>query len=241
MIVDRESEGLVVTGQEAHARLTGELAARLPFRVAHHAAFVAAARVHDNGWREADQAATVDDDGQPHTFNNVPDDVYEELWRRGIERAAAVDPLVGLLVGLHGARFFETRESPGMRQLVEDERARQGRVLTELRLGGSWDDLPASVAEPSAWIAMLDALSLLLCGAGLPDQISPRVGDEQYTLTRTSRGVAVDPWPYEGGPLTLCVEARLIGPGPYADDEALRRALEHAPWIDRDVTVTPAP
>jgi hypothetical protein len=241
MIVDREGEGLVVIDQEAHARLTGELAANLPFQVAHHAAFVAAARVHDNGWREADRDATVDEDGQPHTFNNVPDEIYEDLWRRGIERAAAVDPLVGLLVGLHGSRFFETRDSPGMRALVADERARQARVLAELGLGGSWDDLPASVAEASDWIAMLDALSLLLCGAGLPDQISPSVGEQRYTLTRTSLGVAIDPWPYEGGPLQLGVEARRIAPGPYRDHDALRRALEAAPWDERDVTVTPAP
>ena len=241
MIVDREGEALVVIDQEAHARLTGELAANLPFQVAHHAAFVAAARVHDNGWREADRDATVDGDGRPHTFNNVPDELYEDLWRRGIERAAAVDPLVGLLVGLHGARFFETRDSPGMRALVADERDRQDRVLAELGLGGSWDDLPASVAQASDWIAMLDALSLLLCGAGLPDQISPNVGEQRYTLTRTSLGVAIDPWPYEGGPLQLRVEARRIAPGPYPDHDALRRALEEAPWEERDVTVTPAP
>lgn len=239
MIVDQDGEGLVLIEQEAHARLTGELAARLPFRVAHHAAFVAAARVHDNGWREADRDATVDGDGRPHTFNNVPDDAYEDLWRRGIERAAAVDPLVGLLVGLHGARFFETRESPGMQRLVAEERERQDRVLADLDLDGRWDDLPSGVAEASAWIAMLDALSLLLCGAGLPDRISPTVAGTSYTLSRTSHGVAVDPWPYEGGPLTLEVASRRIAPGPYASDESLRDALRRAPWRERQVTVIP--
>ena len=241
MIVDRGGEGLVVIEQEAHARLTGQLAARLPFLVGDHAAFVAAARVHDNGWREADRAATVDADGQPHTFNNVPDDIYEDLWRRGIERAAEVDALVGLLVGLHGARFFQTRQSPGMRALVEDERRRQDRVLAELELGGSCDDLPEDVAAASAWIAVLDALSLLLCGAGLPDRISPRVGQQPYTLTRSGTRVAVDPWPYEGDLLTATVAARTIPAGPYADDEALRTALDAAPWTTRQVTVAPGP
>lgn len=226
--------------QEAHARLTGELAARLPFRLPHHAAFVAAARVHDNGWREADEAATVDEDGQPHTFNNVPDDLYEDLWRRGIERAAAVDALVGLLVGLHGARFFETRDSPGMRALVDDERRRQDEVLATLGLGGSWDDLPPEVEEASAWIAVLDALSLLLCGAGLPDQISPPVGSQPYTLTRTGTQVTVDPWPYDEPGVDTSVPVRVLGAGPYPDDEALRAALASAPWTRREVTVRPA-
>lgn len=240
MIVDHDADGLVLVEQEAHARLTGELAARLPFRLQHHAAFVAAARVHDNGWREADEAATVDEEGRPHTFNNVPDDVYEDLWRRGIERAAGVDPLVGLLVGLHGARFFETRDSPGMRTLVEDERRRQDEVLASLGLGGSWDDLPPAVEEASAWIALLDALSLLLCGAGLPDQISPRVGSQPYTLTRAGTQATVDPWPYEEPDVDTSVAARVIGAGPYPDHEALRAALASAPWTRREVTVRPA-
>lgn len=241
MIVEEQADGLVVIEQEAHARLTGELAARLPFRVAHHAAFVAAARVHDNGWREADRAATVDGDGRPHTFNNVPDDVYEDLWRRGIERAAAVDELVGLLVGLHGARFFGTRESPGMQELVADERRRQDEVLASLGLGGSWRDLPSGVGEASAWIAMLDALSLLLCGAGLPDQISPRIGSQPYTLTRRTGEVTVEPWPYEPGSWTTTVAARTVPPGPYPDDAALRETLRSASWDERRVTVAPGP
>ena len=240
MIVDREDGRLLVVEQEAHAHLTGELAAALPFHVPHHAAFVAAARVHDNGWREADRAATVDEDGMPHTFNNVPDAVYEDLWRRGIERAAAVDELVGLLVGLHGARFFETRESPGMRALVADERRRQDDVLASLGLGGSWDELPGDVAEASDWIAVLDALSLLLCGAGLPDRISPRVVSQPYTLTRDGREVAVDPWPYAQDALRTSVPARRIPLGPYPDHEALRDALQAASWVEHRVTVAPA-
>ncbi len=240
MIVDRDGDGLVLVEQEAHARLTGELAAWLPFRLPHHAAFVAAARVHDNGWREADRAPTVDDEGLPHTFNNVPDDIYEDLWRRGIDRAAGVDELVGLLVGLHGARFFETRQSPGMRALVEDERARQDRVLAALGLGGSWSALPSGVAQASDWIAVLDALSLLLCGAGLPDRISPRVGETAYTLTRTASGeVAMAPWPYVDDVLETTVAARLVAPGPYPDDQALRAALQDAPWTEPRVRIHP--
>jgi hypothetical protein len=241
MIVNDEREGLLLIDQEAHARLTGDLAARLPFPVPHHAAFVAAARVHDNGWREADQAPTVDERGRPHSFNNVPDDRYEQLWRRGIERVADVDALVGLFVGLHGARFFETRESPGMRRLVEQERERQTAVLTELGLGGRWDALPEPVQEASDWIAMLDALSLLLCGASLPDQITPRVAGIGYTLTRTDQAtVGVDPWPYEGGPFTLSVAARHLSSRIFADDEELRDALARTDVFEREVSLVPA-
>jgi hypothetical protein len=237
MIVAPEDRHLVLITQEDHAWLTGDLAASLPVPVPNRAAFVAAARVHDNGWREPDAAPTVDDEGRPHSFSNVPDDVYEDLWRRGIDRAAAVDPLVGLLVGLHGARFFETRDSPGMRRLVEQERERQDRLLAELGLGGRWDALPERIAEASDWIAMLDALSLLLCGAPLPDRIAPRVAGIEYVLHREGTEVRIEPWPFEDVPLHLGVRARRVPSGPYASDAALRAELADAPAHRREVAV----
>jgi hypothetical protein len=237
MIVVEDQDRLTLVTQEDHAWLTGDLAASLPVPVPHRAAFVAAARVHDNGWRETDAAPTVDEDGRPHGFNNVPDPIYEELWRRGIERAAAVDPLVGLLVGLHGARFFESRESEGMRRLVDEERARQDGVLQDLGLGGSWDALPERVAEVSDWIAMLDALSLLLCGAHLPDRITPRVAGIEYTLSRAGAEVSVDPWPFEDVPLHLSVRTRSVAAGPYADGEQLRARLAAAQSHQAPVSV----
>lgn len=240
MIVSDDRDGLVLIDQEAHAHLTGDLAARLPFLVPHHAAFVTAARVHDNGWREADAAPTIDDHGRPHTFNNVPDDRYELLWRRGIERAAAVDALVGLLVGLHGARFFETRDSPGMRRLVEQERRRQAAALDDLGLGGTADALPDSVQQASDWIAMLDALSLLLCGASLPDRITPRVAGLGYVLTRTGTVVTIDPWPYEGGSFILPVTARRVSGTTFASDDEFRDARAAASTFEREVSVARA-
>jgi hypothetical protein len=227
MIVSEDGDELVLITQEDHAHLTGDLAAALPVPVPMSAAFVAAARIHDNGWREPDAAPTVDEDGRPHGFSDVPDDVYEDLWRRGIERAAAVDPLVGLYVGLHGARFFETRHSPGMQRLVEQERQRQDEVLVELELGGRWDALPERVAEVSDWIAMLDALSLMLCDAPLPDRLTPTVAGIQYTLVRDGGQVTMDPWPYEDVPLHLEIRTRRVPARAY-DAEGLRRELLEA-------------
>lgn len=227
MIVATEEHELVLIEQEHHAHLTGDLAALLPPGRGNHAAFLAAARVHDNGWREADHAPTVDGDGSPHTFTTIDDDAYEAVWRRGIARAAGVDPLVGLLVGLHGARFFGSRTSPGMRELDVAERARQDRVLADLGLGGTWRHLPAAVAESSERIAMLDALSLMLCGA-IPAAITPTVGDERYTLTPGSDAVTVRPWPFLGDAPQLWVWTRHVPRRAYASDDDLRAAVSQA-------------
>lgn len=232
MIVTADGDELVLIEQEHHAHLTGDLAALMPHGRGNHAAFLAAARVHDNGWREADQAPTRDGAGWPCTFATVADDVYAAVWRRGIARAADVDALVGLLVGLHGARFFGGRTSPAMRTLDDSERARQNRVLAGLGLGGSWQDLPADVDEPSQRIAMLDALSLMLCGA-IDRAIAPSVGDQAYTLTPTPAAaglatVSVRPWPFAGPVPPLRVAARRLPRRPFVSDEDLQATFARA-------------
>ncbi len=239
MIVTTDGDELVLIEQEHHAHLTGDLAALVPRGRGNHAAFLAAARVHDNGWREADQAPTLDADGWPRTFTTVADDTYEAVWRRGIARAADVDAMVGLLVGLHGARFFGGRSSPGMRALDDSERARQNRVLADLGLGGSWQDLPEEVDEPSQRIAMLDALSLMLCGA-IGRAISPSVGEQAYTLTPTPAAsglatVAVRPWPFDNPEPSLCVRARRVPRRSFASDEDLQAAFAEAAVTTLDV------
>jgi len=211
MIVVGEGDATVTVTQEAHAHLTGELAARLaPPPGIERSAFVAAARLHDNGWREADADPPRGDDGHPLIFFRVPAEVYEAVWRRGITRAAAVDPLVGLLVGLHGARFFAANPDPRVRALHEEERARQDRVLAELGLGGTWRDLPSAVAAASDWIAFLDRVSLQVCGA-LPDALDTDVAGATHRTVLDGALLTIDPWPFldPGGPVT--VPAR---PGP---------------------------
>lgn len=232
MIVTADGDALILIEQEHHAHLTGDLAAFVPRGRGNHAAFLAAARVHDNGWREADRAPTVDETGWPCTFTTVADDVYAAVWRRGIARAADVDALVGLLVGLHGARFFGGRTSPEMRALDDSERARQDRVLADLGVGGSWQDLPAEVDEPSQRIAMLDALSLMLCGA-IDHAITPSVGGQAYTLTPRPASfglatVSVRPWPFDGPVPPLSVRARRVPRRPFTSDEDLQTAFAHA-------------
>ncbi len=196
--------GDVQVTQEAHAHLAGDLAARLPAGPWDRSALVAAARLHDNGWREADADPSRGPDGRPLTFYRVPGDVYEAVWRRGIARAAAVDPLVGLLTGLHGARFFAASPHAGVRALHDEERARQDRVLADLGLGGSWRDLPPAIAAASDWIAFLDRVSLVLCGE-LPEVVDTDVAGTTRRTVRSGAAVTIDPWPFpdRGGPLTV--------------------------------------
>lgn len=232
MIVSAGDDGVQVVLQDDHAHLAGELAAATRARPAalglDRSALVTAARVHDNGWREADALPDLDDEGRPRTFLSLPDGPYEAVWRRGIERAATLDPLTGLLVGLHGARFFGFRRSDGMRRLLAEERAREDRVLAELGVGGSSADLPAAIQAPSDLIAFLDAVSLQACGV-LGDVVRAEVAGASLTSTRDSGGLAIDPWPFEGVGFEVEVPARRLAGTRWSSAAALRAYLAAAP------------
>lgn len=219
MIIAAESdEGLVLIAQDDHAHLTGDLAARLADPLSRSSAFVGAARLHDNGWREADAAPSVDGDGRPHDFRSAPDDIYEEVWRRGISRAADLDDEVGLLVGLHGARFLGHRD--GTRPLLRAERRREADVLARLGHPPDHEALPPELARASDWIAALDAVSLIVCGQ-LGDELSVGVAGERLTVRRDGTTVVLDPWPLrdDGGPVE--VPARRVAEDRFADAGAL--------------------
>lgn len=237
MIVLPDGPALVVFTQEAHAHLAGELAARLHPGDWDRSALVAAARVHDNGWREADQTPTLDRAGDPHTFYRVPPDVYTAVWRRGIARAAGVDPLVGLLVGLHGTRFFGANPHAQVKALHAEERARQGQVLVELGLGTSWQALPAPIQAASDWIAFVDQLSLMVCGE-LADRTSSTVVGIDYRATREGAAISVDPWPFTdaGGPVSI--EGRRLPAHSFPSTESLCAAMADAPIVTRVSTLT---
>lgn len=243
MIVTADGDSLLLVAQDDHAHLSGDLAAAVaPGSAAlalDRSAVVSAARVHDNGWREADAVPEVDDEGLPRTFLSLPDAPYEAVWRRGIERAAALDPLTGLLVGLHGARFFGFRRSEGMHRLLAEERTRQDRVLAELSLGGASSDLPAAVQAPSDLIAFLDAVSLQACGA-LGDVVTQEVAGTLMTCTRHGNRLVVEPWPFEGTGFEVQAPAKRLRRSRWESAAGLRAELSAAPIEPLTCLVQPA-
>lgn len=229
MIV-RESgdDTLLVMRQMDHAALTGEFAARLADAPEPRGAFVAAARVHDNGWREADEAPLLDRaTGRPHTFRSIPDAPYREVWERGMARAVALDPHVGLLVTLHGARFFSNRTGGGTVEFHAAAKRHATTLLGALGLGGTYDDLPRDVEAQSGWIAFLDGLSLFVCESWRSPWRAD-VPDGHVTVERAGDVVTMDPWPF-GDAFEAEVPARVLPAQRWATEDAMRRALDAAP------------
>lgn len=240
MLVVNGDGGLRLITQEDHAWLTGDLAARWSAPSPHQSAFVAAARVHDNGWREYDAAPEVDDAGTPRSFGAMRAAPYAEIWRRGIARAAALDPVIGLLVGLHGVRFFDGDDRREVIRAVHaDETARIAAVLADLGMGGTAEELPAHIAELRDRTGLLDLVSLIACGA-IASAVEPSVGDQTIAVAPAQDGATIDPWPLTVDAVAAQVPVRTIEDRPYRDAGDLARAIAAAPPTTMEVAITPA-
>jgi hypothetical protein len=228
MIVQEADGRILLYPQEAHAHVAGEMAAELLGAPAPRAAFVAAVRVHDNGWREADAAPLLNGrTGLPHSFNDYPDAGYLDIWRRGISRAVALDAHVGLLVSLHGARFFANDTKPELRAFYEEQRALQDSLLRDLGLGGRWDALPKEVGDQVAWMRFFDGLSLFFCGVwGSPRTLTSPQGE--HDVERIDGRLVVDPWPFDEE-FDVAIQARELDRTRRATVDELRRDHEAAP------------
>ena len=234
IVADETSDFLVIT-QTDHARFAGELLSLwrtdgLPDHP-RRTDLLFAAREHDNGWREADAAPTLDAErGRPYDFLTLPDAERAEIWERGTARFAERRPYAALLITLHAlnllggagsgrrwqgllSRLAERRE-----ELLEASGARAGEAEADYR-----------------FIDLTDAMSLAACNrwrdpfdrAGMRG----RFDREIHTLY-------LEPFPFAGA-TTFQVPARRIPRRRYSGDADLGSAVAAATWSDVAVRVAP--
>lgn len=113
MLISRRDDRLVHIRQVDHAAVAGELAAhwggdfQAPPRA--DSARLAAA-MHDEGWREPDEAPLFNDEQQrPLHFLEIPMTEHIPLYGRGVEQTYARDPYAGLLVSMHWTGLYRGR------------------------------------------------------------------------------------------------------------------------------------
>jgi hypothetical protein len=106
------TEQLLCINQTSHALMAAELcrqwgnaefAKPAPYEVV-----MSAIAQHDNGWYEWESAPEVDAEGAPLAF--IPGPPYWEkipIWQKGIDRAAAQHPYMGLLVSRHDTLLYK--------------------------------------------------------------------------------------------------------------------------------------
>ncbi len=249
MIYRPDGDGLIAIGQPAHAWISGQLAqawgsqAFGPVEPAGEA--VLAAAQHDLGMAAFDaEPRVVAPGGPPMGFLEIPVADHLRLWIAAPRLALPQGRYLALLVSLHGTYLYGFRDveaEPRITQqairayLADQERFRAG-LVDSLAADPAWAPhvAPDALDRAQRLLAAWDAMSLALC-TGAPRWRVPNVpradgsaGD--VLVTRTEGGAAVDPWPFAADGVTVRCDGRRIGAA-FADDQALRDALDAAPWV----------
>jgi len=236
MIVRPGGWGFRVVRQADHARLAGRMLAlfRLPELLEHprREELLRAVAEHDNGWWEEDAAPRLDPgSGGPLDFRAIPDPVRRSIWRRGVERYAALEPFVAALVAGHYLRLAR-------RVLDDPDHAEEAAALAARR-----DELfeaagveRATGIEDDRWLALGDALSLA-ASTGDPGFLQLPGWRAELHETPGALEMRLDPLPLAGA-TRFELDQRTLS-GRFADAVALGRALATAPTRRAAIRLVP--
>lgn len=114
MLISRRGNDLVLIEQNEHGRLAGDIAAHWgnaqfagPLR---RESALAAAAMHDEGWREADAQPLFNAaQARPLHFLEIDMEDHVPLYGRGVDRVFEHDPYAGLLVSMHWTGLYRSR------------------------------------------------------------------------------------------------------------------------------------
>ena len=165
--------------QADHGALAGEMAskiARLDFpKLAPEV--VQAIAIHDDGWRQIDEAARRRNSGRPLSFfEEAPADIFK-AWRCSIGAATQIAPIAGILVSEHFCRiardFSRAATTPPevsqvMTTFVEREIAQQEELREQQNRDNEEINLLVDVLQ------FFDLLSLYVCCGSLENAEFPQ-------------------------------------------------------------------
>jgi Protein of unknown function (DUF3891) len=233
MLFREQPAGALAISQLMHAWLSGQLlrAWDEPFAEP----LLLAAEQHDIGWLDWETAPSFNPQtGRPHLFREVGASIHAPMWTLGVNRALhAWGAHVALLVSRHGGVIY-SRYTDRHNITREDRAAADAYVATQGAVEAQWarqlglDE--ATLKRESALVALVDALSLALCGelkTPLEFQAPDRSGDMIAFRLVEREGVpfefVLSPWPFREDAVTLEGEGRPLPPeGRFVDEAAMR-------------------
>jgi hypothetical protein len=234
MIVRETNNSWLLISQVEHARIAAEVAAswRLPepLGLFRHE-FLFAVEHHDDGWREWEQAPTIDDDGEPRDFMEMAMPVAAGIWTASIEVGAKSSPWCGLWISRHFCYLaelaLEHRDDPADRlaaqQFLKEQLAAQRRWRADVDA----HDVTAIELAGLHALQFFDRVSLWLCCAErTEEQMFPDpAGGTTHWTPESAMTIQVSGDGFTGDELSLSVPAVAIEQRPYADDRELRAAI----------------
>jgi hypothetical protein len=260
MIIQEQTDHLVIIRQTDHAVLSGHFARELGNEVFMQPepveSFRLAAMEHDNGWDEWELLPGIDPvTFLPYSFMSIPTEEHIELYRRGIERVVKTDRYAGLLVSMHclalydrtratmpgfSAKYVKSQDSTMVTDFLQTLRLQQLRLKVDLRA----DPLTKNFTDEK-WLQAnaqrleaLDRLSLYFCmgpleGATIDAVPADYQGTEVDWDLQPEGGNAatLEPYPFRRDPLEISILARRIPKRRYADDADFQKALSQASYF----------
>jgi hypothetical protein len=215
MLLRPDGEAVIAIGQPAHAWLSGQLARawREPFEPWEEVCL--AAEQHDIGMAAWDRAPKLNPKtGLPRSFMQLELDDHLEIWWRAAPLVLQQSRYAALLVSMHGTALYERRDldDARVRAFLDGQAELRARLLDTLRT----DPHTASFAT---------------------DEIVRRNQQLVWRWDSLSLGLLLewgqlelDPWPFRDDRVGFRCEGRRLT-GRFDDEEAMRAALDAAPWV----------
>jgi hypothetical protein len=250
MLFRTEGEQELAISQPMHAWISGQLLR--DWDEALPESLLLAAEQHDHAWTDWELNPTFDaESGRPLLFRNVGAALHAPMWAAGVDRALHNwGSHVALLLSRHGGTIykrFTTRH-----QLSDADAAAARKYLeTQAPKEASWARAlgltDGELARQSSLIAVVDTLSLVLCGeltAPLEIEAIDAEGKTRVLRLTPVEGspyeFALSPWPFRRARMTLGGEARPMPKGGrFVDEQAMRDWLETAPCVHFGASLTP--
>lgn len=256
MVVRPIPGGLLCIRQPDHAALSGVLAKAwgggapelLP-----RPSVELAARRHDAGWLEPDEAPSLDSaTGRPHDYRTAPLAERLEVAERSVARVAEEDPYAGWLVSRHFASFHAGSDDPAASAWMTGQVGRRAELLARARPRVGREALHPHVLEANFdWLQLFDALSLAVCHDWESWEGRPmsREYGERETTWRYAAGHArgdprwvegrVTPWPFGPRRIETRIPARRLMGERWESDRALREAWRGAEAVRLEAVLVP--
>ncbi len=240
MLFREQSGGATLAiSQLAHAWISGQLLRAWNRDFAEP--LLLAAEQHDIGWMDWETAPSFNPaTGRPHLFREIGAFVHAPMWKQGVQRSlAAWGSHVALLVSRHGGVIYR-RYADRHRVVEADAVAAQAFLQEQAPIEAAWAQSlgldTKTLDQESALVALVDTLSLALCGeVKTPLELqAPDGNGGLVTLRLTERPehpfeFVLSPWPFRTAVVTLEAEARPLPSGGRFADEAAMRAWLAAP------------
>lgn len=210
---------------------------------------------HDNGWYEWEAAPEIDANGAPVAF--IPGIGYAEkldIWQRGIRRAAAQHPYMGLMASRHATLLYVgdlLRMEDEERRVTQVFLAEQEAWTQEMR---QWLAGDAELHHAASEVVLMAHTRLLQFGDSSSLQVVMPWSHERLfphcpvdfmgtytsiTLRWADQAITFDPWPFGVDHFSVTIHGRLLDPSPFSTHAAYRAALAAAPWHSLSWHVTP--